>query len=113
MPTAPTSVVSLLGPRGAIGCHPVRRRESSALSFPMTRTSATASWAVGPSRRRWPIWSPDAAHLQPRMRLYLLDFPGGSSARILASAFVAPEASFETALEEAPRILDSFEFHTG
>jgi hypothetical protein len=48
-----------------------------------------------------------------RMRLYLLDLPGGSSARILAIAFVAPEASFETVLEEAPRILDSFEFHTG
>jgi hypothetical protein len=47
------------------------------------------------------------------MRLYLLDLPGGSSARILAIAFVAPEARFETVLEEDQGpILDSVEFHT-
>lgn len=47
-----------------------------------------------------------------RMRLYLLDLPAESSAQILAIAFVASEASFETGLEEkAARILDSFEFH--
>jgi hypothetical protein len=47
-----------------------------------------------------------------RMRLYLLDLPRGSSARILAIAFVAPEASFETKLEEEEaRIMGSFEFH--
>jgi hypothetical protein len=47
-----------------------------------------------------------------RMRLYLLDLPRGSSARILAIAFVAPEASFETMLEEEEaRIMGSFEFH--
>jgi hypothetical protein len=49
-----------------------------------------------------------------RMRLYLLDLPEGSSARILAIAFVAPEASFETTLEEEEaRIMGSFEFHAG
>jgi hypothetical protein len=49
-----------------------------------------------------------------RMRLYLLDLPRGSSARILAIAFVAPEASFETMLEEEEaRIMGSFEFHAG
>jgi hypothetical protein len=48
------------------------------------------------------------------MRLYLLDLPEGSSARILAIAFVAPEASFETTLEEEEaRIMGSFEFHAG
>ena len=46
-----------------------------------------------------------------RMRLYLLDLPGGSSAGILAIAFVAPDAGLEMVLEDAPRILDSFEFH--
>jgi hypothetical protein len=48
-----------------------------------------------------------------RMRLYLLDLPEGSSARILAVAFVAPGTRFGTVLEEeeAARILDSFEFH--
>jgi hypothetical protein len=48
-----------------------------------------------------------------RMRLYLLDLPEGSSARILAIAIVAPDPSFETVLEEATRIVDSFEFRTG
>ena len=48
-----------------------------------------------------------------RMGLYLLDLPGGSSARILAIAFLAPEAGFETVLEEAAPILDAFEFRTG
>ena len=47
-----------------------------------------------------------------RMRLYLLDLPGGSSARILSVAFVARESSFETMLEDEARIIDSFEFHT-
>lgn len=47
-----------------------------------------------------------------RMRLYLLDLPGGSSTQILAIAFVAPEDRFETVLEDAGQILDSFEFHT-
>jgi hypothetical protein len=46
-----------------------------------------------------------------RVRLYLLDLPGGSSAQILTIAFVASEARFETVLEEAGAILDSFEFH--
>ncbi|HYH27143.1 MAG TPA: hypothetical protein VEA19_00025, partial [Actinomycetota bacterium] len=48
-----------------------------------------------------------------RMRLYLLDLPEGSSARTLAIAFVAPEASFETALDDEARIIGSFEFHPG
>jgi hypothetical protein len=48
-----------------------------------------------------------------RMRLYLLDLPEGSSARILAIAIVAPEPSFETVLEQATRIVDSFEFRAG
>jgi hypothetical protein len=47
-----------------------------------------------------------------RMRLYLLDLPGGS-ARILAIAISAPEARFETVVEAAAPIVDSFEFRTG
>jgi hypothetical protein len=47
-----------------------------------------------------------------RMRLYLVDLPGGS-ARILSIAIVAPESSFESVVEAAAPILDSFEFHTG
>jgi hypothetical protein len=42
------------------------------------------------------------------MRLYLLDLSEGSSARILAIAFSAPEAGLEAVLEEAPPILDSY-----
>jgi hypothetical protein len=45
-----------------------------------------------------------------RMRLYLLDLPGGS-ARILAIAIDAPEAHFERVLEAAAPIVDSIEFH--
>lgn len=44
-----------------------------------------------------------------RMRLYLLDLPGGG---ILAITIVAPKAYFERVVEAAAPILDSFEFHT-
>lgn len=44
-----------------------------------------------------------------RLRLYLLDLPGG---RILAITIVAPEPRFEAVVEAAEPILDSFEFHT-
>jgi hypothetical protein len=47
-----------------------------------------------------------------RMRLYLLDIPGGSS-RVLAIAFTVPKPNFERVIEEgAAPIVDSFEFHT-
>jgi hypothetical protein len=46
-----------------------------------------------------------------RMRLYLLDLPGGSS-RILAIAITAPKPNFERVMEEEEAaIVDSFEFH--
>ncbi len=62
---------------------------------------------VSESDRGWP-----GMDLAPgsRMRLYLLDLPGGS-ARILAIAVVAPEARFEQVVEAAAPIFDSFEFH--
>jgi hypothetical protein len=46
-----------------------------------------------------------------RMRLYLLDLPEGLSARILAIAISAPDASFEHVMEAAEPIVDSIEFH--
>jgi hypothetical protein len=46
-----------------------------------------------------------------RMRLYLVDLPGGS-ARILSIAVVATEERFEAVVESAAPILDSFKFHT-
>jgi hypothetical protein len=46
-----------------------------------------------------------------RMRLYLLDLPGGS-ARTLAIAIVASAPDFEQVVESAAPIVDSFEFHT-
>ena len=46
-----------------------------------------------------------------RMRLYLLDLPGGS-AQTLAIAIAAPESEFERVAEEAAPIVDSIEFHT-
>lgn len=60
-------------------------------------------------------WSPASGDdLDPgdRMRLYLLDLPEGISARILAIAIVAPEPRFESVVEAAAPIVDSFEFHT-
>jgi hypothetical protein len=48
-----------------------------------------------------------------RIRLYLLDLPQGSSARMLAIAFIARKESFERAVESAAPIVDSVEFHTG
>lgn len=47
-----------------------------------------------------------------RMRLYLLDLPEGSTARTLVITFRADEPAFESLLEEAPPILNSFEFRT-
>jgi hypothetical protein len=46
-----------------------------------------------------------------RMRLYLLDVPGGSSMHTLAIEVVAPEATFERAVEAAAPVVDSLEFH--
>jgi hypothetical protein len=47
-----------------------------------------------------------------RMRLYLVDLPGGS-ARILSIAVAAPETSFDGVMESATPIIESIEFHTG
>jgi hypothetical protein len=76
---------------------------------PPGRTILVSGWtfAGGGSGDNWPV----LARLQ-RMRLYLLDLPGGS-ARILAIAIVAPEPSFERVVEAAAPIVDSFEFRTG
>jgi hypothetical protein len=46
-----------------------------------------------------------------RMRLYLVDLPGGS-ARILAIAIIADESDFDSVVELAAPVLDSFGFHT-
>jgi hypothetical protein len=64
---------------------------------------------VTPNDHDWP--GMDLEH-GSRMRLYLLDLPGGT-ARILAIAIVAPESRFEQVVEAAAPIMDSFEFHTG
>jgi hypothetical protein len=53
-----------------------------------------------------------ALHSQLRIRLYLLDLPQGSSARILAIAIIAGKESFERAMESAAPIVHSIEFHT-
>jgi hypothetical protein len=59
-----------------------------------------------------PVVSETGVEPGSRMRLYLLDLPGGS-ARILAVAIVAPADHFEQVVDAATPILDSFEFHTG
>jgi hypothetical protein len=47
-----------------------------------------------------------------RARVYLLDLPGGSQARVLAIAIVTDRDSFEPVLESAAPIMDSIEFHS-
>ena len=47
-----------------------------------------------------------------RMRLYLVDLPGGS-AWILSIAIMAENSQFDSVVEAATPILDSFEFHSG
>jgi hypothetical protein len=52
-------------------------------------------------------WGLDGAN---RMRLYVLDLPGGS-ARVLVIAIVASESESERVVDEATPILDSIEIH--
>ena len=47
---------------------------------------------------------------EERMRVYLLDLPGGMSARILAVAISAHRSQFEHVVKAATTVLDSFEF---
>jgi hypothetical protein len=74
----------------------------------------------------WKDWNdPDISEMTPlllkdapfvdgpdRARLYLLDLPEGSAARVLALATITDEDSFETVLESAKPIVDSIEVHT-
>ena len=46
-----------------------------------------------------------------RARLYLLDLPDGSQARVLALVTITDEDSFETVAEAAAPIVNSIEFH--
>ena len=54
-----------------------------------------------------------AAEVGTRLRLFLLDMPEGSATAILAIAVIAPEASFETVVNETVPILDSTKFRLG
>jgi hypothetical protein len=92
--TAPSSVT--IGGAPALQLDVVNPGAPSVLCDQLPRASVTTS-----------ILEPGS-----RMRLYLVDLPGGS-ARILSIAIVAPESSFESVVEAAAPILDSFEFHTG
>jgi hypothetical protein len=75
-------------------------------------TARRASQCQALVLRPWSPASGDDLDQGDRMRLYLLDLPGGISARILAIAIVAPEPRFESVVEAAAPIVDSFEFHT-
>jgi hypothetical protein len=77
-------------------------------------TGASVCQRVGPPLVLRPGSAVTAGYLPPeqRMRLYLLDLPGGST-RILAIAIVAQQSSFEDVVQAAMPIVDSFEFRTG
>ena len=59
---------------------------------------------------RW-TWSPDQA-ARWRMRLYLLDHPGGSAPVLAIAVIAAPETDFEHVLEETTPIVESLEIHS-
>ena len=59
---------------------------------------------------RW-NWSPDQA-ARWRMRLYLLDYPGGSAPVLAIAVIAAPETDFEHVLEETTPIVESLEIHS-
>ncbi len=59
---------------------------------------------------RW-MWSPDQSD-QWRMRLYLLDNPGGSAPVLAIAVIASPETDFERVLEEVTPIVESLEIHT-
>jgi hypothetical protein len=48
---------------------------------------------------------------ETRMRLYLLDLPGGSARTMAVAIVVSPQDDFEQVVEAAAPILDSIEFH--
>jgi hypothetical protein len=49
--------------------------------------------------------------IRSRMRLYLVDLPEGSATRILAIVVFGSHGAFESMVEAAAPVLDSFEFH--
>jgi hypothetical protein len=59
------------------------------------------------TERESSAWRLDGAN---RMRLYVLDLPGGS-ARVLVIAIVASESEMDRVADEATPVLDSIEFH--
>lgn len=48
-----------------------------------------------------------------RMRLYLIDYPGGSALGLTIAVIAAPETDFERVLEETTPIVESLEIHPG
>src|SRR4029079_17833956 len=67
--------------------------------------------APGASPCPWPLEDTRISR-ESLTRLYLVDLPGGSTARVLALAISADDDSFQTVFEYAAPILDSIEFHT-
>jgi hypothetical protein len=79
--------------------------------IPALQMDVTTALSICPSDAL-PKVAEVALDSQLRIRLYLLDLPQGSSARILAIAFIAQKESFERVVESAAPIVDSIEFHT-
>ncbi len=78
--------------------------------------ASSCSWsepeASGPSLGSSPLLMEHAPFSRlNRARLYLLDLPEGSKARVLALATITDDDSFETVLRSAAPILGSIEFH--
>lgn len=58
------------------------------------------------------MWIQDQAD-RWRMRLYLINYPGGSALGLTIAVIAAPETDFERVLEETTPIVESLEIHPG
>ena len=69
------------------------------------------SWSEGDISESGPLLKYARFEMKDRARLYLVDLPEGSQARVLAIVTITDEDSFETVLEAAAPIIDSIKFH--
>ena len=69
------------------------------------------SWSEGDISESGPLLKYARFEMKDRARLYLVDLPEGSQARVLAIVTITDEDSFETVREAAAPIIDSIKFH--
>jgi hypothetical protein len=73
--------------------------------------AANCSWPEGDISESGWLMKFARTEMEDRARLYLIDLPEGSQARVLALVTITDEDSFERVMEAAAPIIDSIEFH--